>query len=94
MPCCGKKVIVWLRSDISCGLRDDSDSDNIEVIECCVDVLEPTGPNTLMFVGNNDTKVTSQVHPDKVKPVGDIKHLDINVSRNHFFDTETEMRIN
>ncbi len=95
LPYCGKKVIAGLRPEhISCGLRDDSDSDNIEVVECCVDVLEPTGPDTMMFVGINDTKVTSRVRPDEVKPVGETKHLDINVSRIHFFDIETGMRIN
>ncbi len=94
LPYCGKKVIAGIRPEhISCGLRQGNNGDTIEVIECRVDVLEPTGPDTLMFVGLNDSVVTSRVRPDEVKPVGEIKHLDVQMAKVHFFDAETEQRI-
>ncbi len=95
LPYCDKKLIMGIRPEhISCGLLDERDADNIQKIKCQVDVLEPTGPDTLMFVGINDTKVTSRVRPDEAKPVGEVKSLDVNVSKIHFFDPETEKRIN
>jgi len=77
LPYCGKKIIAGIRPEhISCGLMQRDDADTIEVVECRVDVLEPTGPDTLLFVGLNDKVVTSRVRPDEVKPVGEIKNLD------------------
>lgn len=95
LPYCGKKVIVGIRPEhISCGLSQQGDNgDTVEVVACRVDVLEPTGPDTLMFVGLNDSVVVSRVRPDEVKPVGEIKHLDIQMAKVHFFDAQTQLRI-
>ena len=93
-PYCGRKIIAGIRPEhISCGLMQREDADTIEVVECRIDVLEPTGPDTLLFVGLNDSVVTSRVRPDEVKPVGEIKHLDIQMAKVLFFDAETEARI-
>jgi multiple sugar transport system ATP-binding protein len=87
-------VIAGLRPEhISCGLNQGKDIDTIEVIECRVDVLEPTGPDTMMFVGINDSVVTSRVRPDEVKPVGETKHLDIQMAKMHFFDAHLKSLI-
>jgi len=90
----GKSVIAGLRPEhLSCGLVAESVTSDISHVECKINVTEPTGPDTLLFVNINGIEVTSRVRPDEAKPPGEIKKLDINMSKVLFFDMETQERI-
>ncbi len=91
----GKTVIVGLRPEhISCGLEaEENGISSIVPIAFKINVTEPTGPDTLLFVNMNGTEVTCRVRPDEAKPPGEIKSLDINLAKMLFFDINTQKRI-
>ena len=60
---------------------------------CRIDILEPTGPDTLVFTRLNDTKVVCRVHPGAARGVGEDMPLAFDMSKAVFFDPATENRI-
>lgn len=92
----------WIDQEIILGLRPEHVSnsfpgqdtnDQIHSIECRVNVIEPTGPDTLVFVSINDQKVTCRVHPNEARNPGTDINLMIDMSRVIFFDPNTEKQI-
>jgi len=63
-------------------------------LSCQVNILEPTGPDTLVFVNINDKKVTCRVRPNEAKSVGETIDLSIEMSKAIFFDPDSGQRIN
>jgi multiple sugar transport system ATP-binding protein len=62
-------------------------------VECRVDIVEPTGPDTLVFTRLNDTRVVCRVHPGAARRPGEIMPLVFDMSRAVFFDPVSERRI-
>jgi multiple sugar transport system ATP-binding protein len=58
-----------------------------------VELVEPTGPDTLVLVGINDKQVCCRVHPDQACAAGQSMELQFNLSKAVFFDPETEKRL-
>ena len=58
-----------------------------------VDLVEPTGPDTLVFASINGKPVCCRVHPDQACAAGQSMELQFNVSKAVFFDPETEKRL-
>lgn len=58
-----------------------------------VKVVEPTGPDTLVFVGLNDTKVTCRVHPGEAKSPGEAMDLVVDTTRAILFDPQTDQQL-
>jgi multiple sugar transport system ATP-binding protein len=58
-----------------------------------VKVVEPTGPDTLVFVGLNDTKVTCRVHPGEAKSPGETMDLVVDTTRAIVFDPQTDQQL-
>jgi multiple sugar transport system ATP-binding protein len=58
-----------------------------------VKVVEPTGPDTLVFVGLNDTKVTCRVHPGEAKSPGEAMDLVVDTTRAILFDPQTDRQL-
>ena len=92
----------WVNRDIILGLRPEQISDGfphqagnaqIHSIESKVEVIEPTGPDTLLFIRINDKKVTCRVHPNAAKRPGETMKLMLDMSSAIFFDPDTELRI-
>lgn len=89
-----EEVILGLRPEhIFSGFYEQSMNTHIQELLCTVEVLEPTGPDTLVFVNINTTKVTCRVHPDSTKPPGETMKLMIDMSKAHLFHPETGERM-
>ena len=65
----------------------------IHEIECQVRVLEPTGPDTLVFVSINGREVTCRVNPKAARPPGQNMKLMVDMSKALLFDPSSEQRI-
>ncbi|MBW8003572.1 MAG: sn-glycerol-3-phosphate ABC transporter ATP-binding protein UgpC [Planctomycetes bacterium] len=90
----GKKVILGIRPEqIASGFHEQEKNPQIHEIECIVQVLEPTGPDTLVFILINGTKVLCRVNPKTVKLPGETMKLMVDVSKALFFDPETERKL-
>ena len=58
-----------------------------------VEVVHPTGPDTLILIELNETPVTCRVHPETMVRSGQMTELMFDLSKLVFFDPETERRI-
>ncbi len=90
----GKKVILGIQPEqIASGFHEQEKNPQIHGIECIVQVLEPTGPDTLVFILINGIKVLCRADPKTVKLPGETMKLMVDVSKVLFFDPETERRL-
>jgi len=62
-------------------------------VECCVDLTEPTGPDTMVFCTFNATRLTCRTHPRAAAQPGEKIELAFDLSKAVFFDPVTEERI-
>lgn len=85
------KVIMGLRPE---QIKDVSSNEPGDVIiDCKIELTEPTGPDTLVSVRLNGTKTICRIHPDTACAVGDILPLQFDLSKVVFFDPITKERI-
>lgn len=85
-----ESVIVGLRPEhITCQGRGEADKGQIVNLALKVKVIEPTGPDTLVIVGLNETDVTCRVHPHNARRSGEVMDLSIDVSQAIIFDPQT-----
>ncbi len=90
----GKEVILGIRPEkIAHGFPEQEGNPDIHELKCRVQVLEPTGPDTLVFVLINDKEVTCRVQPADAKNPGEDMILMLDMSKAIFFDQDTENRI-
>ena len=87
----GDKVIIGLRPEQIKDVNSNSTGDII--IDCKVELTEPTGPDTLIIVVLNGTRTVCRIHPDTPCKVGETLPLNFDLSKVVFFDSETEERI-
>lgn len=90
----------WIGNEIIIGIRPEQITDEstahrtgLPVIHCPVDIIEPTGPDTLVFATLNQTKVCCRAHPTKAKRPGENMGLVFDISKTLLFDPKTETRI-
>jgi multiple sugar transport system ATP-binding protein len=90
----------WKERELILGIRPEQisdgfahDTDAILSFPCKVEVLEPTGPDTLVYIRINDQKVTCRVHPDSTYRAGQSMTLRIDMSNALFFNPENGARI-
>lgn len=86
----GEEVTMGLRpeqiKDVGSGVGDIT-------IDCEVEMVEPTGPDTLLSVTLNNTKTICRIHPDTKCQLGSIIPLTFDLSKVVFFDHQTGDRI-
>jgi multiple sugar transport system ATP-binding protein len=94
------KLAAWVGKEVIFGIRPEQITDartahreGLPQMDCHVKVIEPTGPDTLIFVTLNDTKVCCRAHPTEAKRPGDAMQLVFDVSKAVLFDPKTEVRI-
>jgi multiple sugar transport system ATP-binding protein len=93
-PWLDRDVILGIRPEkISHGFTDQRGNPQIHEIVSVVEVLEPTGPDTLVFVNINGKEVTCRVPPNAVKSPGEHMKLMIDMSKALLFNPQTEERI-
>jgi multiple sugar transport system ATP-binding protein len=89
----------WIGRDVLVGIRPEQITQAVQdgaathTLPCHLDLVEPTGPDTLVFTQLNGTKVTARVHP-RAQPVpGQLLPLMFDVSKAVLFDPATELRL-
>jgi multiple sugar transport system ATP-binding protein len=91
----GKEVILGLRPERITDARSAHNLEDAQLqpIEVKVDVIEPTGPDTLVFAQVNGKRVVSRVHPaSNPQPLTNMTLL-FDVSKAVLFDPANEERI-
>ena len=90
----GREVILGIRPEqIASGFHEQEGNPQMHEIESVVKVLEPTGPDTLVFVDINGREVTCRVNPNAIKQPGEPMKLMVDMSKALLFDPQTEERI-
>jgi multiple sugar transport system ATP-binding protein len=92
----------WVDREIILGIRPEQITDSLarhennghfQFIECIAKVIEPTGPDILVFVDINGREVTCRVHPDAECRPGKRMRMMLDISKALFFDPGNEERI-
>ncbi len=92
----------WRDKDVILGIRPEQITDgagaqgnhgSIQTLPCEVQVIEPTGPDTLVFVRINEKAVTCRVHPDAARRPGETMELSVDMSKALFFNPADGERI-
>ena len=92
----------WIGKEVILGIRPEQITDkspwstgNPHVLSqsAKVEVVQPTGPDTLVLIHLNDTPVNCRVHPEAAPHPGEQVTLMFDVSKLVFFDPQTEKRI-
>jgi len=92
----------WLGKDVVLGIRPEQITDgfgyretdgHFRTLTCGINVIEPTGPDTLVFVSINKKEVTCRVHPDAAGKPGESMELMIDMSKAIFFNPGNGNRI-
>jgi multiple sugar transport system ATP-binding protein len=90
----GREVILGLRPERITDARGaHGDDSKLQPIEVKVDVIEPTGPDTLVFAQVNSKRIVSRVHPaSNPQPLANTTLL-FDTSKAVLFDPSNEERI-
>ncbi|MCE2595780.1 sn-glycerol-3-phosphate ABC transporter ATP-binding protein UgpC [Motilimonas cestriensis] len=90
----GKKLMLGLRPEhISQQLSHHSETDLISAARFNIEILEPTGPETIAQITINDHAVHCRLAPDLSITAGQDLDLMIDVSKASFFDPDSERNI-
>jgi multiple sugar transport system ATP-binding protein len=90
----GDEVILGLRPEhISNAFTSEQAEEEMQTIESQVQVVEPTGPDTLVFITLNNREVTCRVHPSEARNPGEMMPLMMDMTNAILFDPQTEERL-
>ncbi len=87
----GRSVVLGVRPEQITQVSEDK-PDSM-VMPCAVEIVEPTGPDTMVTIRLNGVKTVCRVHPTAVCSPGKPMSLQFDVTKAVFFDPETELRI-
>jgi len=89
----GQEVIFGIRPEQITHRPDGGDSESLYTVSLPVELVEPTGPDTLVLVPLNGREVTCRVHPTHACAPGQSLPLTFDLSKAVYFDPQTEARI-
>lgn len=90
----GRDVIMGIRPENITDFQEGMETwGHITPLECAVKVLEPTGPDNLLYVEVNHTEIVCRACPDDTHRAGEVMKLAFDTTKPLFFDTQTEQRI-
>ncbi|HOA15548.1 MAG TPA: sn-glycerol-3-phosphate ABC transporter ATP-binding protein UgpC [Bacillota bacterium] len=93
MPYAGKEVVMGIRPefvfDDPAKIAEHSQS----IIEADVDVVEPLGSDTYLYLVSDGQKITARVEPKSPAKVGETMKFAVDASRINIFDKATEQVI-
>jgi multiple sugar transport system ATP-binding protein len=83
--------------EVTLGIRPETvtlaNGEGHSCLEAVIDVLEPTGADTMAVASVNGHPVTARLKPGDVREVGRSVRLAVDMSRASLFDPATELRI-
>ncbi|MEZ9387868.1 ABC transporter ATP-binding protein [Vibrio lentus] len=88
----GKELVIGLRPE-HITEQDGDDVSATTKLDLQLEVLEPTGPDTIAMVKVNDQEVACRLSPEFEVSVGQMAPLHFDLSKAVFFDAQTEARI-
>ncbi|KZX65985.1 sugar ABC transporter ATP-binding protein [Vibrio sp. HI00D65] len=88
----GKEVVIGLRPEHITEQQGDNLSATTK-LDLQLEVLEPTGPDTIAMVKVNDQEVACRLSSEFEVSVGQMAPLHFDLSKAVFFDAQTEARI-
>ncbi|MBW3694518.1 sn-glycerol-3-phosphate ABC transporter ATP-binding protein UgpC [Vibrio sp. T187] len=88
----GKEVVIGLRPE-HISEQQSEDTSASTLLDLKLEVLEPTGPDTIAMVKVNDQEVACRLSPEFEATVGQMAPLHFDLSKAVFFDAQTEARI-
>jgi multiple sugar transport system ATP-binding protein len=92
----------WLGREVIFGIRPEQITDPVASRPVSglayrhavpVDLVEPTGPDTLVIVELNQTRVVTRVRPEQAQAPGSNMDFVFDISKAVFFDPQTEKRL-
>ncbi|MGY0398994.1 MAG: ABC transporter ATP-binding protein [Ostreibacterium sp.] len=90
----GKEIILGIRPEqITQKQLSKMDNDQAVLFDAEIEILEPTGPDTLVYIKLNDQGINCRINPHRVVKVGETMELMMDVSKTVLFDPDTEQRI-
>jgi multiple sugar transport system ATP-binding protein len=88
----GRQVVIGIRPE-HISDKPDGDAEVTTTLNLKLEVLEPTGPDTIAMVKINGQDVACRLSPEFDARAGDQAALHFDLSKAVYFDAETEMRI-
>lgn len=89
----GKEVILGIRPEQIGKYKENAHHEDEVRLTAQIEVLEPTGPDTLVFIELNNQEVCCRVDPKDAGHACDDMQFSIDASKAILFDPETEKRI-
>jgi multiple sugar transport system ATP-binding protein len=89
-----RNVIMGIRPENITDFQEGMENwGHIVPLECRVKVLEPTGPDHLLYVDVNGTEIVCRACPDTARRAGEMMKLAVDTTKPLFFDPQTGQRI-
>ena len=88
-----REVVLGIRPEQITQVGGEQDRQGAYDISCRIDIVEPTGPDTLVYTRVNDTKVVGRVHPSANPTAGETMPLVFDLAKAVFFDPQSGTRI-
>ena len=98
----GEALRPWVEKTLILGIRPEQISDagtgqrtahNAYVRKFKIELVEPTGPDTLLFIRINGETVCCRVRPEQACAAGAIMELAFDLSKAVYFDPDSAKRI-
>jgi multiple sugar transport system ATP-binding protein len=102
VPGLAEKLSAWKGNELIMGIRPEQITDtamsqqmngNAHRRALPVELVEPTGPDTMVFVELNGKPICCRVRPEHAQAVGSMMDFAFDTSRAVFFDPQTEKRV-
>ena len=102
LPHLSEKLSPWVGKEVILGIRPEQITDTVvsrhvngaafqQAVQ--VDLVEPTGPDTLVIVELNKTRVVTRVRPEQAQKPGSTMDFVFDTSKAVFFNPQTEKRV-
>ncbi|RED50805.1 ABC transporter ATP-binding protein [Aestuariispira insulae] len=98
-----KELADWVGRELVLGIRPESvthkseaelnGTRNLQHFDCQVDVLEPTGADTLTYIELGGREVIARVNPHNTSNPGETMDFMVDMDKASLFDPKTEQRI-
>jgi len=86
-----KTVVLGIRPEQI--TQQGEDKPDSVMLNCVVEIIEPTGPDTLITVRINGIKTVCRIHPTSECKLNELMPLLLDMSKVVFFDPQTQQRI-